>query len=260
MHPDVQSVWIQINLGNRFLVGGLYREWSDLPQEYGASTMVKAQMEAEAAEVNNIIFAGEINLYAARGANKKYGRRCPLLAHDNVMAEANMRYLTTGVTYRSHGCHVREDGESRAHESVLDHVYVTSDLEATVAVLNNSTTDHFPVVAAVKISRVTPASKTLKRRNFKGLERPALMQALDAWPWADIYGIRDPDKVLDFITRGIVNGLDQAAPVKSITVREGSLPVYLRPDTLALMGKRDSLVRGPWYRAVRNRILHMSFP
>jgi hypothetical protein len=48
--------------------------------------------------------------------------------------------------------------------------------------------------------------------------------------------------------------LDQAAPVKSITGREGSLPVYLRPDTLALMAKRDSLGRGPRYRAVRNRV------
>jgi hypothetical protein len=116
-------------------------------------------------------------------------------------------------------------------------VYLTRDLEAPVAVLNDSTTDHFPVVAEVKISKVNPASKTLKRRNFKGLERQALLQVLDAWTWADVYGIRDPDKVLNFITRGIVQGLDQAAPVKTITVREGSLPVYLRPDTLALMAK-----------------------
>jgi hypothetical protein len=57
--------------------------------------------------------------------------------------------------------------------------------------------------------------------------------------------------------RGIVNGLDQAAPVKSITVREGSLPIYLRPDTLALMAKRDSLGRGPRYKAVRNRVTAM---
>jgi hypothetical protein len=32
------------------------------------------------------------------------------------------------------------------------------------------------------------------------------------------------------------------------------LPVYLRPDTLALMAKSDSLGRGPRYRAVRNRV------
>jgi hypothetical protein len=122
---------------------------------------------------------------------------------------------------------------------------VTRDLEATVAVLIDLTTDYFPVVAAVKINKVAPTLKILERRNFKALERPALLRELDACPWSDVCGIRDPDKVLDFITRGIVNGLDQAAPVKSITVREGSLPVYLRPDTLALMAKRDSLGRGP---------------
>jgi hypothetical protein len=257
MHPAVQSVWIQIDLGNRFLVNSLYREWLDLSQEYAASTMVKTQIEAAAAEVENIIFAGDINLDAARGADKKYGRRCLLLAHDNVMAEANMRYLTTGVTYRSHGRHEREEGEARAHKSVLDHIYVVRDLKATVAVLSNSTTDHYPVVAAVKVNKVTPTLKIMKRRNFKGLERPALLQALDAWPLADVYGIRDPDKILDFVTRGIVNRLDQAAPVKSITIREGSLPIYLRPDTLALMAKRDSLGRGPRYKAVRNRVTAM---
>jgi hypothetical protein len=169
-----------------------------------------------------------------------------------------MRYLTTGVTYRSHGLHKREDGEARVHESVLNHVCVTRDLEATVAVLTDSTTNHFPVIASIKVNKVAPTLKTMERRNFKALEMPALLRALDAWPWSDVYGIRDPDKVLDFITRGIVNGLDQAAPVKSITVREGSLPLYLRPDTLALMAKRDSLGRGPWYRAARNRITRLS--
>jgi hypothetical protein len=90
-----------------------------------------------------------------------------------------------------------------------------------LALLLKSTTDHYSVVAAVKVNKVTPTLKIMKWLNFKGLERPALLQALDAWPWADVYEIRGPDKVLDFVTRGIVNGLDQAAPVKSITVREG---------------------------------------
>jgi hypothetical protein len=120
-----------------------------------------------------------------------------------------------------------------------------------VSVLADSTTDHSPVVAAIKVNRVTPTPKTLKRRNFKPLERPALLRALEAWPCLDVYGIRDPDKVLDFVTKGIVNGLDQAAPIK---VKEGSLPLYLCPDTLALMAKRDSLGRGPRYRAARNRV------
>jgi hypothetical protein len=171
-----------------------------------------------------------------------------LLAHDNAIAEANMMYLTTGVTYRSNGLHKREDGEARGHESVLGYVCATKYLEATVTVLTHSTTDHFPVVADINVNRVTPTQKTMERRNFKALERPALLRALDTWPWLDVYGIRDPDKVLDFITRGIVKGLDQAAPVKSIKVKEGLLPLYLRPDILALMAKRDSLNRSPWYK------------
>jgi hypothetical protein len=73
-------------------------------------------------------------------------------------------------------------------------------------------------------------------------------------PWFDVFQIKDPDKVLDFVTRGIVHGLDQAAPSKAITVKEGLLPHYLRPDTLARMDKRDSLGRGPRYKAARNKV------
>jgi hypothetical protein len=67
-----------------------------------------------------------------------------------------MRYLTTGVTYRSHGRHEREDKEARAYESVLDQIYVTRDLKATVAVLADLRTDHFPVVQRSRSTRLPP--------------------------------------------------------------------------------------------------------
>jgi hypothetical protein len=110
------------------------------------------------------------------------------------------------------------------------------------------------VVVAIKVNRVTPTQKTLIRRNFKALERPSLIHALEFWPWSDVYGIRDLDRVLDFITKGIVSGLDLAAPSKTIKVKEGSLALYLRPDTLAMMATRDTLGRGPRYKAARNRV------
>jgi hypothetical protein len=70
-----------------------------------------------------------------------------MLVHDNAvadanaLADANMRYLETGITYRSHGRHVREDGEAREQESILDHICVSKDLVATVNVLTDTTTD-----------------------------------------------------------------------------------------------------------------------
>jgi hypothetical protein len=130
-------------------------------------------------------------------------------------------------------------------------------METTVRVLSDDTTDHSPNVASVSVNRVAPTTKSINRRNFKALERPALLRALDSWPWSDMFQIRDSDKVLDFVTRGIVHGLDQAAPTKAITVKEGSLPLYLRPDTLALMAKRDYLGRGPRYKAARNKVTAM---
>jgi hypothetical protein len=249
MHPAVQTIWVQVDLGIAFWWAAC--TGSGLTSPGSGLTRIKEQLQAAASKVDNIVFAGDINLDMARRCNMRYGLRSLMLAHNNAVAEANMRYLTMGVTHRSHGLHKREDGEARGHESVLDHVCVTKDLEATVSVLADSTTDHFPVVAAIKFNRGTPTQRTLERRNFKALERPALIRALETWPWSDVYGIRDPDKVLDFVTKGIGNGLDLAAPSKSIKVKEGSLPLYLCPDTLAMM---DTLGRGPWYKAARNRV------
>jgi hypothetical protein len=70
---------------------------------------------------------------------------------------------------------VREDGEVRGHESVLDHICVTRDMEATVHVLPDATTDHSPVVASVSVNRVAPTTKSINRRGFKALERLALL-------------------------------------------------------------------------------------
>jgi hypothetical protein len=173
--------------------------------------------------VDNIVLAGNINLNRARRSNVTYGVRCLMLAHDNAVADSNMRYLETGVTYLFHGQHVREDGEMRGHKSVLDHICVNKDLKAT--------TDHSPIVASMSVYRVAPnrvalTTKSIKRRNFKALKRPAVLQALDSWPWSDIYQIKDLEKVLDFVSRGIVHGLDQAAPMKLIMIKEGSLPLY----------------------------------
>jgi hypothetical protein len=138
-----------------------------------------------------------------------------------------MRYLTTGVTYRLQGLHKREDGEARGHKSVLDYVCVTRDLWATVSVLTNSTTDHFPAVATIKVNRVTTTQKTLKRRNFKALERPAIIHALEFWQWLDVYGGVQPGQAhrVRQLTGGAMGysecGGGQASPASAHVGHEG---------------------------------------
>jgi hypothetical protein len=97
---------------------------------------------------------------------------------------------------------VSEEGEARGHVSVLDHICVTKDLVATVSVLSDTTTDHFPLIASLLVDKVASTTKSIKRRNFKQLDRLALFRALESWLWSDVYQIRDPDKALSSSTRG----------------------------------------------------------
>jgi hypothetical protein len=143
------------------------------------------QLQAASAETDNIVLAGDVNLDTARRLNVRYRRRCLMLAHNTAVAEANMRYLETGITYRSHGRHVRKDGKAREYESILNHMCVSKDLMATINVINNNTTNHYLLLASVMIDMLPPANKSIKQRNFKKVLSSALSRALETWPWSD---------------------------------------------------------------------------
>jgi hypothetical protein len=48
--------------------------------------------------VDSVVLAGDVNLNTARRFDVRYSRRCLMLAHDSAVADANMRYLETGIT------------------------------------------------------------------------------------------------------------------------------------------------------------------
>jgi hypothetical protein len=126
--------------------------------------------------VDHVVLAGDVYLDTARRYNVRYRCRCLMLAHDNAVADANMRYLKTGITYRSHGRHVREDGKAREHESILDHICVSKDLVATVNELTDTTKYHFPLLASVSVDKLAPSTKSIERRNFKQLSPPPALR------------------------------------------------------------------------------------
>jgi hypothetical protein len=236
------------------LVGGLYRERSNLGLETIALGKFKTQLHAATSESDKVIFTGDVNLDMSRRLDTRYRGRCLMLAHDTAVAAADMRYLETGIMYRSQGLHLRDDGKAREHESVLDHMCVSKELVATISVVNDTTTDHYPLLAMINMS--CPSNRPINRRNFKMVTPSALNLALDSWhrDLSHVIKIKHSDNILSFINEGIVHGMELIAPVKRITVKDGALSLYLRPDTLALIKRRDSLGRGPKYKSVRNRV------
>jgi hypothetical protein len=113
-------------------------------------------------------------------------------------------------------------------------------LHATSRVLEESTTDHRPVVTEIASGGAKKSLVQLRRGPFKAIRREALESALEsAHDWSVIYAIKDVEEVHKFIVNGISAALDVVAPVKEITVKAGS-SLYLSRETLEMMKRRDS--------------------
>jgi hypothetical protein len=132
-------------------------------------------------------------------------------------------------------------------------VYTRGFPHASSRVLEDSTTDHCPVITTIASGGSHKHLIKLSRRPFKAIRREALESALEsARNWSRIYAIKDVEEVHKFITDGIIAALDAVAPVKEIVVKTGS-NLYRTRETLEMMKRRDSARAGtPRFRALRN--------
>ena len=114
-----------------------------------------------------------------------------------------------GPTWRSHGTFKKggEDGENRRH-ACLDHIYASVSVDHDVAVLDDSTTDHRPVLATVRTGQTSEQGTTkLIRRNYKAIKREDLVRSLDRWDWSKLYGLSDVEAIHKHIIEGITSAL-----------------------------------------------------
>jgi hypothetical protein len=122
----------------------------------------------------------------------------------------------------------------RAHTARLDHVYTRGFLHATLRVLEDSTTDHRPVITTIASEGAKKSLTKLNQRPFKAIRREALEAALSQQNWSEIYSIKDVEEVHKFVVDSIHAALDVVATVKEITVKTGST-LYLTRETLEMM-------------------------
>lgn len=271
MDPSVPSVWIRLDAGltvargggrtavhGAILLGGLYRQWSHGQDR--SMEMEREQLEtftdqvsrAAAGNTSSIVLIGDVNLNSHRADDPTYTRRGLLSDLWRSTNAAGLRYLPSAPTFRSYGCFASAGTATREHRiSCLDHAYVSVN-NASVEVLADATTDHRPLLLRLGAGGLTDqGTATLKRRNFKQIERAALERALEKHDWTSVHKIRDVDEVYEYIVAGVVAALDEVAPLRTIRVKRGR-PLYLQADTLEVMRDRD-VAKGARYRSLRNR-------
>lgn len=201
-----------------------------------------------------VILSGDFNLDSDKKYDTKYRHKTKL--GDLLLAtdKAGLKYHATPPTWRSYGLHKDRGDPKGAHrESTIDHVY-TAGVHASVKVLDDASSDHRPIVTHVSANNVASSGKliTIRRRNFKKINRQSLEAALLECDFSRIYAIGNVDESLEFLETAIVAALDRIAPLREIVVRQGK-SLYLERDTLNLMKMRDA-AKGAKFRKLRNRV------
>jgi hypothetical protein len=282
------------------LVGGLYRQWGkwsdggldrSVPLQREQMGTFLQQVEMAAAASRAVVVLGDVNLDAAREADKTYKHKQMLGEFQAGMSKAGLVYHRTGNTYTSHGHYKRtasalstlapaptaptpapssprttkplaavktppRTAVKAVRQSVLDHIYSVGVL-LDVEVLPCAATDHRPLLASLGIREAETGKKSIVRRNFKAIESRNLCAALELHDWGAIYAMKGVDESLAHIMRGIDVALDVVAPAKTISVKVGD-PLYLAADTRAAMRSRDAAARGGLkYKRLRNEANRM---
>ena len=260
--PDIPAVWLRLPKYH-MVVGGLYRQFScdgergltlEREQLKDFSDMMAAAISIRPSD--ELCLAGDFNLDAVRVNDASYSRGSLLRDWLLQVEAASLRYHPTPPTFRSYGIH---DGAH--HTSTIDHVYTTGHLAATVAVLSQALSDHFPVRAKLSIQkRGTFRPERLPRvqvRNFQGADYSAICQDLEnlgfgTWP-APPPGL-SPDVFLDDFLAALHPVIDKHIPLQTIKVRRDTPDLFLQPDTRRALRTRDAAraSASKSYRRLRN--------
>ena len=251
------AVWVEIRgLGTPIVIGAVYRPFRTIPLEREDLKSFHECAESVAASHARVLVIGDFNLNTKRINDPDYDRRKMTEAHLAAMDAAGFNFLGPfEPTFFSHG---RFGPEGTQRKSTLDHAYSCGLPETlTVHVLPDATTDHRPIMVSIPAPAPgTGSLQTLKQRDFKRMSSEAFLLALDEVGLTESFWSEDPDEVVAILQREVIAALDKVAPVKQFKTKKRASPLFLAPDTLAAMSRRDSAALNgdkDGYRALRNR-------
>ena len=247
------DLWVK--LAGPITIGGIYRLWRTEESEDTALAALHGRMAAAVAGCRDVLVAGDINLDSNRMGDATYSRRTMLRAHLEKVQEFGLTYAGPFTpTYTSFG---RYGPAKEKRSSCIDHVYTAGVCDgAIISTLSNSSSDHLPVhIVIPRAKKVTNTIKSIEVRSWGRVTGPALLNELSVDTLNKVYSIRDVDEAHAAIVREVTRALDVIAPIRTVIVKDRSVPLSLAPDTLQAMAERDkaAATNHKDYRALRNK-------
>ena len=145
------------------MIGGVYRRGRSFDNELEKSECIQLnnQILKAAQSGKSILLMGDTNMDHTNPNHKRKHEAKELLS---IIEAANMRRLPTGPTWKSFGlhkvcpCKAACDCPKRQKVSTIDNAFLSLSEEGTIKVLNDSFSDHFPILANIKMQTKVKSS------------------------------------------------------------------------------------------------------
>ena len=244
---DFPSLWIELEneSGKNVICAGFYREWSpkgdgSIQAQVKSIEIFTRQIEVATLEGKSILIMGDANL-----CNLKWD--LPGFLHRKVsdelrgtLTQCGLSEVNLGITYTAD--RLAEDGSEIT--SAIDHVYLSQNLVNIVDSykLDNSATDHLPIVTVVKVSKQlntnTDNKKPIRKRSMKDFNQTRWIDCLRNRDWKKVTNLEDVNEKTMELTNQINQALDECAPYKLFKVRQNFKP-GLSENAKKMIQERD---------------------
>ena len=154
----VNTVWTEV-VSHNLLIGGVYRR--NRPSQPEVEREELNQLSNQVLKAvhtgKTVILLGDVNLDHSNPDHKKKNEASELLS---VINAANMKHLKTGITWKSDGlykkcqCPIPCKCPKSHRTGTIDNVYISQSEKASVEVLTDSLSDHFPLLIRLKVMKL----------------------------------------------------------------------------------------------------------
>ena len=244
MDSEFPSIWVEYKNENskNVLICGLYREWTkngDVTQEKQLQSIqiLTAQLEAAANEEKEIIVLGDINLCSNKWNNADFLHKTVANELKETLTQCGLVIAELGITYVAD--RLSKDGETIS--SALDHIYSSKNLKIKTSKLENSSTDHLPIIAEIKLNikdKTKVKNKTLIKRSMKNFTHTRWMECLSKQRWESIGETENVNEMAVHLSELMNSALDECAPLTKITIKPG-YKSGLTQEAKVIMTERD---------------------
>ena len=200
---------------------------------------------------------GDTNMDNSNSCHKRTKEANDVLS---IIKAPNMRRLPTGPTRKSFGLHKVYQCDSKSKksmnnsnsistaacvcpkkqkESTIDNAYLSLTEEDIIQVLDDSFSDHFPILITLNNRNVNATNpKTIWQRDLTRLKIATLENALQCKDWSILYDLNNPKEALSLLLKNVSETLDEEAPVRAIKFRPEKPDLSLKRDTLTVISSR----------------------